>query len=94
MTDRTATWGQRTQLERISTADWALIGERLTPNAPTFYRLVERGTGRRIHTLTVAMVQSLEDAGWIERASGGNVQRWAYRITPTTGIRVRDGGWQ
>ena len=96
MTDRKPGWGQRAQLDRISTASWALIGEQPTPGAPVTYRLIERGTGREIHTLTPAMVASLLAEGWIERDGSGDerggLRRWGYRIT-TEGIRARDRAW-
>lgn len=87
------TWGQAVQLERISSAAWVLLGERATPGQPATYRLVERATGSEIHTLTAALVEGLERAGWIERAPGGDRRRWSYRITPA-GIQARDQGWQ
>ena len=89
---RRPTFGQAVQLERISTAAWALVAERLTPGQPVTYRLVERGTGSEIHTLAPAMVEGLERAGWIER-TGGDVRQWSYRIT-LAGIRARDRGWR
>ena len=87
------TWGQAVQLERISTAAWALVGERLTTGQPVVYRLVERATGQQIHTLAPAMVEGLERAGWIERDGAGDARRWGYRIT-LAGIRARDRGWR
>lgn len=92
------TRGQTIQLERISTAAWALVGEQAQAGEPITYRLVERGTGREIHTLTPAMVESLEREGWIERDGSGDrhtpsgLRRWGYRIT-LEGIRARDRGW-
>lgn len=89
--DHRPTWGQRAQLDRISTAYYALVGEQLTPGAPITYRLVERGTGREIHTLTPEMVASLLQEGWIEPDGTGDrtgdARRWGYRITPA-GIRA------
>ena len=80
-------------LGRISTAYWALIGEQPTPGAPVSYRLIERGTGREIHTLTAAMAASLLQEGWIEPSGEGDARRWGYRIT-LTGIQARDVGWE
>ena len=97
MGDRRPTQGERTQLERISSISWALVGEQLTPDAPIAYRLIERGTGREIHTLTAEMVASLLQEGWIEldgtAETRGNARRWGYRIT-MEGVRARDRGWQ
>ena len=92
MGDRRPTQGERTQLERISSIYWALVGEQLTPGAPISYRLIERGTGREIHTLTPEMIASLLQEGWIEPDGIGNPRRWGYRIT-IEGIRARDRGW-
>ena len=92
MPDHQATWGQRAQLERISTAYWALVGEQQQPSAPITYRLIERGTGREVHTLTAEMVDSLLQEGWIEPDGTGNAQRWGYRITPA-GIRAMGMLW-
>ena len=76
MVDQQPTQGQRTQLERISSIYWALVGEQPTPGAPISYRLIERGTGRAVHALTVEMVASLLQAGWIEPSGEGNARRW------------------
>lgn len=94
-----ATWGQRTQLERLGSDVWVLVGEQLRVSDPLVYRLVERGTEREIHRLTIAMVASLEQEGWIKAVdierdpASGRMVRWGYRIT-LEGIRARDRGWQ
>lgn len=92
------TIGQRTQLERISTAAWALIGEQAHAGEPISYYLIERETGREIHALTATMVESLLREGWIEpdgssdRHTPSGLRRWGYRIT-LEGIHARDRGW-
>ena len=97
MGDRRPTQGERTQLERISAIYWVLVGEQLTPGALITYRLIERGTGREIHSLTPTMVASLLQEGWIEPDGTGertvNARRWGYCIT-IEGIRARDAGWR
>ena len=93
MADSKPLQGQTWQLDRFSTAAWAFVGAQLTSGAPIAYRVIERGTGREIHTLTPEMVASLLQEGWIERdgthEQEGNARRWGYRIT-LEGIRARD----
>jgi len=92
MTEQQPTPGQRTQLQRISSIYWALVGEQLTPGVPITYCLIERGTGRMMRQIAPQMVASLLQAGWIEPDGTGNARRWGYRIT-FAGIRARDAGW-
>lgn len=93
MTDQQPTQEQRTQLERIASIYWALVGEQLTPGAPITYRLREQGTGHTRYQIAPAMVASLLQGGWIEPDSTGNVRCWGYRIT-SAGIRARATGWK
>ena len=81
------------ELERISSIYWALAGEQRAPGALITYRLIECGTGREIHTLTVETVASLLQEGWIELSGEGNVRRWGYRIT-LAGIWEQGKGWK
>ena len=95
MSDRKPTLGQRTQLERIGSDVWVLVGVRdrdsqQPPRAEPRYELRERGTGRVIQTIKPAMVASLVEAGWIAIA-GGDPYEWSYRITQA-GIEARDRG--
>lgn len=91
MMNQRPTQGERTQLERISSIYWALIGDQVAPGAPISYRLVERGTGRLMHQVAPEMVAGLLRAGWIEPSGEGDLRRWGYRIT-LAGIRARDAG--
>lgn len=82
MADQIATLIQRAHLARLSTGDWELLGKQLLPGAPARYRLVERGTGRTMQALTPEMLADLLQEGWIERdGTGGDKQRWSYRVT-------------
>ena len=98
MPDQIATLIQRAHLERLSTGDWALIGEQQQPGAPARYRLVEQETGRTMQALTAEMLACLLWAGWIERdgpggAGEGDERRWSYRVT-RAGILAMTWPWR
>ena len=83
MTSQPPTRGQQHVLQLLCRAAYVLW---TTPSGSlaVTHTLIERGTGRHIMTLTPKMVDSLLDAGWIEREPDNqpHAATWILRVTP------------